>query len=76
MNNRQVKENLQIELSELTLKVNKLKIFLETDKFEKLVINNQPQAELLKLQLEVMKNYEKLLISRIANLEDLVQNEM
>ena len=76
MNNKQVKENLQIELRELTLKIHKLKIFLETDKFEKLVRNNQPQAELLKLQLEVMKNYEKLLISRIANLEDMVQNEM
>lgn len=76
MNNKQVKENLQIELRELTLKINKLKIFLETDKFEKLVRNNKPHAELLKLQLEVMKNYEKLLISRIANLEDMVQNEM
>lgn len=76
MNNKQVKENLQTELRELTSKINKLKIFLETDKFEKLVRNNQPQAELLKLQLEVMKNYEKLLISRIANLEDMVQNEM
>lgn len=75
MNNKQVKENLLIELRELTLKINKLKIFLETDKFEKLVINNQPQAELLKLQLEVMKNYEKLLISRIANLEDIIKKE-
>lgn len=76
MNNKQVKENLQMELKELTLKINKLKIFLETDKFLKLVKNNQPQAELLKLQLEVMKNYEKLLVSRIANLEDMIQNEM
>ena len=76
MNNEQVKERLQIELRELTLKVNKLKIFLETDKFEKLVINNQPQAALLKLQLEVMKNYEKLLISRIANLEDIIKKEV
>ena len=75
MNNKQVKENLLIELRELTLKINKLKIFLETDKFEKLVRNNQPQAELLKLQLEVMKNYEKLLISRIANLEDIIKKE-
>ena len=75
MNNKQVKENLQIELRELTLKINKLKIFLETDKFEKLVINNQPQAELLKWQLEVMKNYEKLLIARIANLEDIIKKE-
>ena len=76
MNSKRVKENLQIELRELTSKINKLKIFLETDKFEKLIRNNQPQAELLKLQLEVMKNYEKLLISRIANLEDIEQNEM
>lgn len=76
MNNKQVKENLQIELRELTSKINKLKIFLETDKFENLVRNNQPQAELLKLQLEVMKNYEKLLISRIANLEDIIKKEV
>ena len=75
MNNKQVKENLLIELRELTLKINKLKIFLETDKFEKLVRHNQPQAELLKLQLEVMKNYEKLLISRISNLEDIIKKE-
>ena len=76
MNNKQVKENLQIELRELTIKISKLKIFIETDKFEKLVRNNQPQAELLKLQLEVMKNYEKLLISRIANLEDIIKKEV
>ena len=76
MSNKQVKENLQIELRELTSKINKLKIFLETDKFLKLVKNNQPQAELLKLQLEVMKNYEKLLISRIANLEDIIKKEV
>ena len=75
MNNKQVKENLQTELRELTLKINKLKIFLETDNFEKLVRKNQPQAELLKLQLEVMKNYEKLLVSRIANLEDIIKKE-
>ena len=75
MNNKQVKENLLIELRELTLKINKLKIFLETDKFEKLVVSYQPQAELLKLQLEVMKNYEKLLVSRIANLEDIIKKE-
>lgn len=76
MNNKQVKENLQIELGELTLKINKLKIFLETDKFLKLVRNNQPQAELLKLQLETMNNYAKLLVSRIANLEDIIKQEV
>lgn len=76
MNNKQVKENLQIELRELTLKINKLKIFLETDKFLKLVRNNQPQAELLKLQLETMNNYAKLLVSRIANLEDIIKQEV
>lgn len=76
MNNKQVKENLLIELRELTLKINKLKIFLETDKFLKLVRNNQPQAELLKLQLETMNNYAKLLVSRIANLEDIIKQEV
>lgn len=76
MNNKQVKENLVIELRELTLKINKLKIFLETDKFIKLVKNNQPQAELLKLQLETMNNYAKLLVSRIANLEDIIKQEV
>ena len=76
MNNKQVKENLVIELRELTLKINKLKIFLETDKFLKLVRNNQPQAELLKLQLETMNNYAKLLVSRIANLEDVIKQEV
>lgn len=76
MNNKQVKENLQIELRELTLKINKLKIFLETDKFLKLVRNNQPHAELLKLQLETMNNYAKLLVSRIANLEDIIKQEV
>ena len=76
MNNKQVKENLVIELGELTLKINKLKIFLETDKFLKLVRNNQPQAELLKLQLETMNNYAKLLVSRIANLEDIIKQEV
>lgn len=76
MNNKQVKENLVIELRELTLKINKLKIFLETDKFLKLVRNNQPQAELLKLQLETMEKYAKLLVSRIANLEDIIKQEV
>lgn len=76
MNNKQVKENLQIELRELTLKINKLKIFLETDKFIKLVRNNQPHAELLKLQLETMEKYAKLLVSRIANLEDIIKQEV
>lgn len=76
MNNKQVKENLVIELRELTLKINKLKIFLETDKFLKLVKNNQPHAELLKLQLETMNNYAKLLVSRIANLEDIIKQEV
>lgn len=76
MNNKQVKENLVIELRELTLKINRLKIFLETDKFLKLVRNNQPHAELLKLQLETMNNYAKLLVSRIANLEDIIKQEV
>ena len=76
MNNKQVRENLLTELRELTLKVNKLNIFLETDKFEKLVRKNKDHAELLKLQFETMKNYVKLLILRIANLEDIIEKEV
>ena len=35
----------------------------------------ETKEKLLKLQLEVMKNYEKLLVSRIANLEDIIKKE-
>ena len=75
MNNKQVKENLIIELRELTLKINKLKIFLERDNYLEIVENEPKQAELLKLQLETMEQYSKILISRIANLEDIIKKE-
>ena len=73
MNNKQVKENLLIELRELTLKINKLKIFLERDNYLEIVENEQKQAELLKLQLETMEQYSKILISRIALLQDQIE---
>ena len=73
MNNKQVKENLLIELRELTLKINKLKIFLERDNYLEIVENEPKQAELLKLQLETMEQYSKILISRIALLQDQIE---
>ena len=73
MNNKQVKENLLIELRELTLKINKLKIFLERDNYLEIVENELKQAELLKLQLETMEQYSKILISRIALLQDQIE---
>ena len=75
MNNKQVKENLLIELRELTLKINKLKIFLERDNYLEIVENEPKQAELLKLQLETMEQYSKILISRIALLQDQIEKE-
>ena len=81
MNNKQVKENLLIELRELTLKINKLKIFLQTNKFLNITLSNKIQAELLHTQLETMEKYQYILISRIALLQDQIerrveQNEM
>ena len=73
MNNKQVKENLLIELRELTLKVNKLKIFLERDNYLEIVENEPKQAELLKLQLATMEQYSKILIARIALLQDQIE---
>lgn len=77
MNNKQVLENIvnrvERELELLNQNITKLKIFLERDNFLEIVENNQPQAELLKLQLETMNNYAKLLVSRIANLQDQIE---
>lgn len=77
MNNKQVLErvvnSVQRELEFLVKDITKLKIFLERDNFLEIAENNQPHAELLKLQLETMNNYAKLLVSRIANLQDQIE---
>ena len=77
MNNKQVLErvlnNLERELEFLEKDITKLKIFLERDNYLEIVENEPKQAELLKLQLETMGQYSKILISRIALLQDQIE---
>ena len=77
MNNKQVLErvlnNVQRELGFLEQDITKLKIFLERDVYLEIVENEPKQAELLKLQLETMEQYSKILISRIALLQDQIE---
>lgn len=74
MNNKNVLErvlnNLERELDFLEKDITKLKIFLERDNYLEIVENEPKQAELLKLQLETMEQYSKILISRIALIQD------
>lgn len=79
MNNKQVLERVlnsaEIELGLLQQDITKLKIFLERDNYLEIVENEPKQAELLKLQLETMEQYSKILISRIALLQDQIEGE-
>ena len=74
MNNRQVLDrvlnSVERELDFLMKDITKLKIFLERDNYLEIVENEPKQAELLKLQLETMEQYSKILISRMALLQD------
>ena len=77
MNNKNVLDivlnNLQRELEFLEKDITKLKIFLERDNYLEIVENEPKQAELLKLQLETMEKYSKILISRMALLKDQIE---
>ena len=77
MNNKQVLDrvlnSVERELEFLEKDITKLKIFLERDNYLEIVENEQKQAELLKLQLETMEQYSKILISRIALLQDQIE---
>lgn len=77
MNNKNkldlVLNSVQRELEFLVKDITKLKIFLERDNFIEIVENELKQAELLKLQLEAMEQYSKILISRIALLQDQIE---
>lgn len=68
-----VLNSVQRELEFLNKDITKLKIFLERDNFVEIVENEVQQAELLKLQLETMEQYSKILISRIALLQDQIE---
>lgn len=77
MNNKQVLDrvlnSVERELEFLEKDITKLKIFLERDNYLEIVENELKQAELLKLQLETMEQYSKILISRIALLQDQIE---
>ena len=77
MNNKQVLDrvlnSVERELELLMQDITKLKIFLERDNYLEIVENELQQAELLKLQLETMEQYSKILISRIALLQDQIE---
>lgn len=63
--NLPVKERVQNELYNLTENVNKLKLFVETDKFKSIP---DLQREQLTLQLSVMTSYQNILTDRIKTL--------
>lgn len=77
MNSKQVLDrvlnSVERELEFLGKDITKLKIFLERDNYLEIVENEPQQAELLKLQLETMEQYSKILISRIALLQDQIE---
>lgn len=77
MNNKNVLErvlnNLERELEFLEKDITKLKIFLERDNYLEMVKNEPEQAELLQRQLGIMEQYSKILISRIALLQDQIE---
>lgn len=77
MNNKnelnRVLNSVERELEFLNKDITKLKIFLERDNFVEIVENEPKQAELLQLQLKTMEQYSKILISRIALLQDQIE---
>ena len=77
MNKKQVLDrvvnSVERELEFLMKDITKLKIFLERDNYLEIVENEPKQAELLKLQLETMEQYSKILISRMALLQDQIE---
>lgn len=70
MNNKEIIKRLREELEQLRQKIMNLKIFLQTNKFLNITLSNKRQAELLDLQLETMEQYQNILISRIALIQD------
>ena len=77
MNNKSVLDrvlnSVERELDFLMKDITRLKIFLERDNYLEIVENEPKQAELLKLQLETMEQYSKILISRVALLQDQIE---
>ena len=74
MNNKEIIKRLREELEQLRQKIMNLKIFLQTNKFLNITLSNKIQAELLHTQLETMEKYQNILISRIALIQDDIDN--
>ena len=74
MNNKEIIKRLREELEQLRQKIMNLKIFLQTNKFLNITLSNKIQAELLQQQLETMERYQNILISRIALIQDDLDN--
>ena len=74
MNNKEIIKRLREELEQLRQKIMNLKIFLQTNKFLNITLSNKIQAELLQQQLETMERYQNILISRIALIQDDIDN--
>lgn len=74
MNNKEIIKRLREELEQLRQKIMNLQIFLQTNKFLTISLSNKIQAELLNQQLETMEKYQNILISRIALIQDDIDN--
>lgn len=70
MTNGEVKNRLMSELKDLSEKMYKLQIFTYTNKFKTL---NEEEQRLLLEQEKQMKEYQKILIKRIAILIDKIE---
>lgn len=62
-----IKERVKVELDELTMRLTKLKHFVEG---ERITTVNDEMADLLRQQYAVMKQYRDILKKRIALMED------
>lgn len=70
MTNGEVRNKLMSELKDLSEKIYKLQIFAYTNKFKTL---NEEEQRLLLDQEKQMKEYQKILIKRIAILIDKIE---
>ena len=62
-----IKERVKVELDELTMRLTKLKHFVEG---ERITTVSDEMAELLRQQYAIMKQYRDILKKRIALMED------
>ena len=63
-------ERLKQEIQEIEGKIDKLFLFLQTDKAVDLSKENEHQFKLLNIQLNIMNAYYEILLMRFADLEN------